>query len=76
MIVFEDLWEIILKSGFKGGVEITSDSCFSGKVCQEAEKFWLNETKERNICFLKVFSSADYGVKATWGSYVKMKRAC
>ena len=32
LIVFEDLWEIIVKSGFTGGVEITSDSCYSGRV--------------------------------------------
>ena len=32
MIVFEELWQVIVDSGYTGGVEITSDSCYSGRV--------------------------------------------
>ena len=57
------MWDIIVESGYDGGVEITSDSCYSGRVCQEAERIWLSETKERKkITFLKVFSSSDYAL--------------
>ena len=43
LIVFEELWDIILQSEFTGGVEITSDSCYSGRVCEEAERLWNNK---------------------------------
>ena len=62
LICFEDLWNIIYESGFTGGIEITSDSCYSGLICFEAEKFWTDKNKPRNIKYLRVFASADYSL--------------
>ena len=58
-IVFQEVWDIIYETGYKGGVEITSDSCYSGKIVLKAQEFWMDKTKyPRNIVFLRVFSSA------------------
>jgi hypothetical protein len=74
LINFEELWNVIYQSGFKGGIEITSDSCYSGKVCILAEKYWSNPEKLRNIEYLRVFASADAKKQACWGKYTQMKK--
>lgn len=76
-IQIDDVLKIINESGFKGNVEISSDSCYSGKLCFSAKKFWEEKggfDGKLSFASLKFAASTHSSRKALWGCYRNMKK--
>jgi hypothetical protein len=75
-----DLLTMVYKTGFRGGVEIATESCFGGNLCYKAKEWYeknikeLKEGEEKGDRFyVSVSSTAGRYLKATWGKYRRMK---
>ena len=44
-----ELLDLFSESGYKGRVEITSDSCYSGKLCHVAYEYFENNLKRKRL---------------------------
>jgi len=78
LIKISEVLTIIHESGFKGMVEISSDSCYSGKLAFAAKEFWEEEDGyNKGLSFegLKVSCSTHKSRKAVWGCFRNMRKA-
>ena len=41
MVSLPEVINKVVESGYTGNVEMTSDSCYSGLLCIEAQKLWM-----------------------------------
>ena len=46
LIQIHEVINKIVESGYKENLEITSDSCYSGHLCLEAQKLWMKDKED------------------------------
>ena len=76
----DEVLKIIIDSDFEGNVEISSDSCFSGRLCFIAKEWYekmLDDDEYKHKIgkdrILKVSGSTHRDRKTIWGRHRKMK---
>ena len=74
-ITLEEVLDIFKESGYKGFVEISSDSCYSGNLCYRAKKYWESNGGHDKLPMdeLKISTTTHRTRKALWGQYRTMK---
>lgn len=80
-IYLNEVLDIFVESKYKGLVEVSSDSCYSGWLSYIAKEYVENHggecgTEKLPFLELKVSGSAHRTLKAKWGEYRKMKSKC
>ena len=71
IVTLDEVLKVIDESEYKGDVEITSDSCYSGQICYHAKAWW--EKHKRNghniskIKNLRVVASSHGKLRSEWG---------
>ena len=72
-MTIDDIVKVVNKSGYKRNIEITVDSCYSGKMCFKAKE--LCERKNHDLGFESLFIHAGTHKlkKAEWTRYRKVK---
>ena len=76
-IHISEVIDVLVKAGYKKKVEITSDSCYAGKICLEACLLWQQDTEKKGIRSFETFkieASTEPNKKAAWGEYTKYKK--
>ena len=73
LITMDEIFELIAGAEFTGDVEITTDSCYAGKLCYRAQELWNDTNVEKTMSNLKVAASCNSNKKCAWGNYRKMK---
>ena len=77
LIHIREVIDELVKAGYKKKVEITSDSCYAGKVCLEAQKLWEQDAEKKGIQSFEKFkieASTEPNEKAAWGEYTRFKK--
>ena len=84
LVEFHEIIEAICRTEYKNAVELTSDSCYSGKLCVAASKLYmedLRKVKEEDakpsisrFTMIKVDGSTSPDRKAVWGEFTEYKR--
>jgi hypothetical protein len=76
LIYLSEVLDAIYKSGFRGGVEITSESCYSGNLCYKAKEWCQDHPDyfEDNDFYIDVSASTNRNRKGTWGKFGRMKK--
>jgi hypothetical protein len=67
----EELLDAVYGTGFRGGVEIATESCFGGNLCYKAKEWYekhmdklQKEEEEGSKFYVSVSSSANRDLKA------------
>ena len=76
-VTLEEVLAIFYKWKFEGNLEITSDSCYAGKIAFRAKKYW-EDNKDEGIYLkgLKIACSCNRYKKSIWGKYRNMRKNC
>ena len=85
MVFMHEVIKQLLDAGYKNNVEITSDSCYSGLLCLEAQKLWMKDLEQKETgkprdCKItefkrfKIDASTSPDKKAIWGQFTQYKK--
>lgn len=68
-VTIDDVLDIFTKSDFKGSMEISSDSPYSGRLCFAAKDYFTRNNVDQANLKYKIMASTDNDQSLPWNTY-------